>query len=207
MLVMSNTPAKSLKIHVILGSTREGRYGDKPAHYILDRLNQHPLLQAELLDLRDFALPMFDQALSPGRISTGSHGHPVADRWAAKIAEADGYVVIAAEYNHGYTAVLKNAIDWIYHEWVRKPIAFVGYGGVGGARAIEQLRQVAVELQMAPIKQAVHLPLDVYLATMKQSAPAKAELFAPIDGAATAMIDHLLWWTEALKQARALQPK
>jgi NAD(P)H-dependent FMN reductase len=192
-----------LKILVILGSTREGRFGDKPAHWIKDFLNADERIDAELVDLRDWPLPLFDQPKSPTRVTDGEYGHPLANDWSKKIAAADGFVMIAAEYNHGYTAVLKNALDWIYREWVRKPVSFVGYGNAGGARAIEQLRQVAIELQMAPIKHAVPLSFDVYRAAMKETAPADPALFAPVEQSARAMRDDLAWWARALKEARA----
>jgi NAD(P)H-dependent FMN reductase len=191
-----------LKIHVILGTTREGRFGDKPAHWIRDFLNRDARLEAEVVDLRDWPLPMFDQPRSPTRVTDGNYGHPLANQWAAKNAEADGFVLTAAEYNHGYSAVLKNALDWIYREWRRKPVSFVAYGGVGGARAVEQLRLVAVELQMAPIRFAVHLPSPVYLAVMKESTPVDPVHFGPVEQAATAMRDDLVWWASALRDAR-----
>ena len=84
---------------------------------------------------------------------------------------ADGFIIIAAEYNRGYTAVLKNAIDFVYKEWNNKPVGFVAYGAVGGARAVEQLRLVAIEMQMAPVRQAVHLPIDLYMSMMNEEAP------------------------------------
>src|SRR5258706_9769805 len=137
-----------LKIQIVIGSVREGRFADKPAQWLLGFLNQDERIEAEIVDVRDYPMPLFDQAKSPGRVTDGEYGHEAANRWAKKIAEADGYVMVAAEYNHGYTAALKNAIDWVYWEWVRKPVSFIGYGNAGGARAIEQLRQVAVGLPM-----------------------------------------------------------
>jgi NAD(P)H-dependent FMN reductase len=191
-----------LKILVILGSTREGRFGDKPAHWIRDFLSRDGRLVVELVDLSDWPLPMFDQSKSPTRVTDGDYGHPLASRWAAKVGEADGFVIVAAEYNHGYTAVLKNALDWIYAEWRRKPVTFVAYGAVGGARAVEQLRQVAVELQMAPIKHAVHLPGPVFMAVRSAPAPVDPAHFAPVEQAAAAMRDDLAWWGSALREAR-----
>jgi NAD(P)H-dependent FMN reductase len=111
-------------------------------------------------------------------------------------------VMTAAEYNHGYAAVLKNALDWIYREWNRKPVSFVAYGSVGGARAVEQLRQVAVELELAPLRHAVHLPREILFATMKLAAPIDPAAFASADADADAMIDDLLWWARALRRAR-----
>lgn len=192
----------NLKIKIILGSTREGRYGDKPAQWMLGKLAAREGVEAQLLDLRDFPLPMFDRPRSPMRVTDGDYGHPIAQAWAQQIAEADAFVMTVAEYNHGYTAVLKNALDWIYREWNRKPVSFVAYGNAGGARAVEQLRQVAVELELAPIRHAVHLSRELLLATMKLPAPVDPALFAPADGAASAMIDELIWWGRALRRAR-----
>jgi NAD(P)H-dependent FMN reductase len=167
-----------LKIQVILGSTRQSRFGDKPAHYILDELSKRPDVQAELVDLRDWPLPFFDHPVSPIRAKITEPA--IVPRWAAKVGEADGFVMVTPEYNHGYSAVLKNALDWVYSEWTKKPVGFVGYGSQGGARAIEQLRQVVIELDMVPVREAVHIPIDFYLAVMKETAPAAPELFKPL---------------------------
>jgi NAD(P)H-dependent FMN reductase len=191
-----------LKILVILGTTREGRFGDKPARWIADVLAADARFDVEHVDLRDWPLPFFDQPRSPVYVTDRKHGHALVDAWAAKIAQADGYVIVAAEYNHGYAASLKNALDWLYHEWSRKPVTFVGYGNMGGARAIEQLRQVAVELQMAPLKAAVHLPVSVYMAIMKQQVPVDPAHFEPVDKAAAALREDLAWWGHALRAAR-----
>src|SRR6202042_2073143 len=102
----------------------------------------------------------------------------------------------------GYTAVVKNALDWLFREWRRKPVTFVGYGAVGGARAVEQLRQVAIELEMAPIRHAVFMSREVLIATMKETAPANPALFAALEPAAKLMIDDLVWWARALRVAR-----
>jgi NAD(P)H-dependent FMN reductase len=193
-----------ISVKVILGSTREGRFGDKPAHWILGEAKRRDL-EAELLDLRDFPLPFFDRPVSPAR-EGGVYAHPVVKSWAAQIAPADAFIVVAPEYNHGYSAVLKNAFDHLYPEWARKPIGFVSYGNAGGARAVEQLRMVAVELQMWPIKTGLHLPLEVYLAAMKEPVPPNPEVFAPMKnmfGDRVAMFfDDLLWAARALKAAR-----
>lgn len=195
-------PMDKLRILVILGTTRAGRFGEKPAVWVRDFLAQDGRLDVELVDLRDWPLPFFDQPKGPSRVTDGNYGHPLANAWAKKIASADGFVLTAAEYNHGYSAVLKNALDWIYAEWRRKPVSFVGYGNAGGARAVEQLRQVAVELQLAPLKYAVHLPGPLYLALMNQTGPVDPAAFAPVEQAAAAMRDDLAWWADALREAR-----
>ena len=124
-----------------------------------------------------------------------------AQRWAARLAALDGLIVVTPEYNHGTTAVLKNAFDYAYKEFHRKPIAFVGYGGVGAARAIEQLRLVAIELQMAPVRPAVHLGMVEFLGIWQQGKT--FDDFPHLAQAATAMLDDLAWWTRALKTARS----
>lgn len=195
-----------LKISVILGSTREGRFGDKPAHWILGEAAKLPGVEANLLDLRDYPLPFFDRAMSPVRAG-GVYTDPAVVRWAEAIKTADAYIVVSPEYNHGYSAVLKNAFDHIYPEWAKKPIGFVGYGNAGGARAIEQLRLVAIEFQMWPIRAAIHLPLEVYLAAMKEPIPPNPAVFDPmrktLGGDRIAQFfDDLVWCARALKAAR-----
>ena len=189
------------KIAVILGSTRPKRFGEKPARWIFDEVKKRKGVEAEFLDLRDYPMPFYDQPASPAWMQ-GEFGTDVVKRWTRKIGEADGFIIIAAEYNRGYTAVLKNAIDFVYKGWNNKPVGFVGYGNVGGARAVEQLRLVAIELQMAPVKQAVHLPVDLYMSMMNEEAPVDAARFAPVQQAADTMLDQLLVWTEALKTVR-----
>jgi NAD(P)H-dependent FMN reductase len=195
-----------LSVKVILGSTREGRFGDKPAHWILGEAAKLPGVEAELLDLRDFPLPFFNRPTSPTR-EGGVYPDPAVTRWAEPIAKADAFIVVGPEYNHGYSAVLKNAFDHLFPEWVRKPIGFVGYGNAGGARAIEQLRLVAIELNMWPIRSAIHVPLDIYLAAMKEPIPPNPAVFAPLKnhfGDRVAMFfDDLLWAARALKTARS----
>ncbi len=140
---------------MILGSTREGRFGEKAAAWAIDRLGARDDLVAELVDLRDYPMSFYEQERPP------AHGDrdypPEVSRWANKVDQADGYLVITPEYNHGYPAVLKNAFDVVFPEFNRKPIAFVGYGNSGGARSIEQLRLVSIELEMAPLRHAVHI--------------------------------------------------
>lgn len=140
-----------MKIQVILGSTRQGRFGEKIAAWVMEHAPE-----AELLDLRDYPLPFFDEPISPSQMKE-PYTNPSVVKWTNKIAEGDAYLVITPEYNHGYPAVLKNALDYVYKEWNGKKIGFVGYGTVGAARSIEQLRQVVIELQMVPVKAAVHI--------------------------------------------------
>lgn len=181
-----------MKIQVIIGTTREGRFGDKPAKWIFQQLSKRKDVDAELLDLRDYPLPFFNEPVSPKQIKDGKYTSVVAAKWAKKIGEADGYIIVTAEYNHGYPAVLKNALDHLYYEWNKKAVGFVGYGSAGGARAIEQLRCVAAELEMVSVRPTVGINWDVY----------SSQDFDSLSKGAEALIDELLWWTEALKKAR-----
>lgn len=190
-----------LNIAVILGSTREGRFGEKPARWIFDELGKRKEVRAEFLDLRDYPMPFFDQPVSPGYI-TEPYENEVVARWTKKIDAQDGFIVVAPEYNRSAGGEMKNAFDWVYNQWAQKAIGFVGYGSVGGARSVEHMRLIAIELQMGPVKHAVHLPIDVYLSMMKLEAPVDPALFAPVQKAADTMLDQLIWWTGALKAAR-----
>ncbi|HEY1547501.1 MAG TPA: NAD(P)H-dependent oxidoreductase, partial [Kofleriaceae bacterium] len=138
-----------LKLGIVLGSTRTGRFADRPATWLFELATRRDDAAFELVDLRDYPLPFFDEPKSPFREPSQ---HAVATRWARKVGELDGYVFVTGEYNHSIPASLKNALDYVYAEWNRKPAAFVGYGNAGGARGIEQLRSMLVELQVAPLR-------------------------------------------------------
>ncbi|WP_274426608.1 NADPH-dependent FMN reductase [Chelativorans sp. YIM 93263] len=186
-----------LKIGIIIGSTREGRFSEQAADWIEELARKRPELEVERIDLRDYPMPFFDETASP-LFAPSKNEH--AQRWQKKIASLDAYIFTAAEYNHGPTAVLKNALDYAYEEWNNKPAAFVGYGGVGGARSVEQLRLHAVELQMAPIRNAVHVLLPDFMA-VNSGEKSLAEIPHLNEGAG-GMLDQLIWWAKALKNAR-----
>lgn len=185
------------KLAIVVGSVRPNRFAGHPAGWIAELARQRGDFEVEVVDLKDYPLPLFEEAASP---AYGESKDEVARRWQRKVAGFDAYVVTAAEYNHGPAAVLKNALDYAYGEWVNKPVAFVGYGGVGGARAVEQLRLIAVELQMAPIRNAVHIQFPVYLAVVKEGK--KLGDFDFLNQSGRDMLDQLAWWTGALKIAR-----
>jgi len=187
------------KIKIILGSTREGRAGDKVAKWVNDYMQQQSKdMDVELLDLRDFPLPFLSEAQTPSQRKIGEYPNEAVAKWGKKILEADGFVVVTPEYNHSFPAVLKNAFDYVYHEWNRKAITFVSYGGsTGGGRSVEQLRQIAVELQMVPVRYAVHIVNYWDLANDK----GELNFDAYIGGLKTT-VEQLLWWTNALKTAR-----
>jgi NAD(P)H-dependent FMN reductase len=186
-------------IQVVLGSTRDGRFGGHVAAWVIDRVARRPDADFELVDLRDYPLPMFDQAppARTGRDYPNEHSVPLG----RTLDRADGFLILTPEYNHGYPGVLKNAMDHTFVEWNRQPVAFVGWGNVGGARAIEQLRLVAVEFEMAPLRHAVHVLPDVMRASREPGAD-PLEVFASHDDRLTLVLDDLVWWTEALAAAR-----
>jgi NAD(P)H-dependent FMN reductase len=188
-------------ISVIVGSTREGRFSEKPAKWILQHLKKRDGVDARLLDLRDFPMPFFDQQATPATPGREPYTNEAVQRWTAAIGESDGFVFVTPEYNYGTSAVLKNAIDWVYPEWNRKPVAFVSYGSAMGARGVQQLRLTAIEVQLAPIRSSVLIPVATLWAHY-QGGDVDAGL-AEVGASAGAMIDDLLWWTAALKAARA----
>lgn len=186
-----------LKIYVILGSTRQNRFGDKPAAWVFEELKKQKDVDAELIDLRDWPLPFFDEPVSPA-FNQGKYVNELASKWAKKIGEADAFIMVTPEYNHGYSAVLKNAIDYVYNEWNNKPVAFVSYGGTAaGTRAVQQFRQVAIEVQMVPIRAGVHLPM--YWTQLDSSGNFPFEKYAQ---GLQILFDQLIWWAKALKTAR-----
>jgi len=185
------------RIGILMASTREGRFGERPANWIHEIALQRTDLAVDLIDLRDYPLPLFNEAMSPAWAPVQN---VVAKRWGAKLETLDGLIIVMPEYNHGPNAALKNALDYAYSEFVRKPIAFVGYGGVGAARAIEQLRLIAVELQMAPIRHAVHIGMIEFKGLLMEGKT--FDDFPHLAQSATAMLDDLSWWAHALKMAR-----
>jgi NAD(P)H-dependent FMN reductase len=187
-------------ISVIVGSTRQGRFSEKPAQWIFQHLRKRGMVDAQLLDLRDFPMPFFDQPLPPSMPGRAAYENEVVKRWTAAIAASDGFVFVTPEYNYGPAAVLKNALDWVYPEWNRKAAAFVSYGSVSGARSVQQLREVLIELQMAPVRSSVHIPTATLWAHFQGGDVDKG--LAELETPAKVMIDDLLWWTSALKTAR-----
>ena len=188
-----------LNTALIVGSTRPNRFADKVVPWVVEGASARPDLRLTVLDLRDFRLPFFNEPGPPSYMK-GIYTQPEAEAWRKRVGEFDAFVAISPEYNHGPTAVLKNAFDSAFLEWQRKPIAFVGYGGVGGARAIEALRGTVVELQMAPIRFEVNIALEPYLGIVRDGRSLND--YPYLVQSRTAMFDDLVWWGEALKAAR-----
>ena len=187
----------ALKIKIIVGSTRANRFSEKPASWIVEQAKARADLDVETLDLRDYPLPFFEEAMPPGMARDG-YTNPAVVKWRDKIREADGFIICTPEYNHGYPGVLKNALDYTYFAWARKAVAFVAWGGSGGVRAVEQLRLVTVELDMTPIRWAVHIQNPWSIKDVSEIATEQN------NRAAAALLDHLTWWTRALKTAREM---
>jgi NAD(P)H-dependent FMN reductase len=184
-----------LKIAVIVGSTRPGRKSRAVADWVFERAAKRTEADYELIDLVDHPLPMLDEAMPP---SMGRYAGEHTKAWAATIAPFDGFVFVTPEYNHSTSAVLKNAIDYIYAEWNNKAAAFVGYGSLGASRAIEHLRAVSAELQIADVRQQLSFSLYTDFENFTTFAPGPQ--FEP---AAVTMFDQLELWARALKGVRA----
>ena len=182
-------------VQLILGSTRQARFGEAVAGWFHRIASARTDLTVELLDLRDWPLAFLDAHIPPAMAVSAD---PDTRRWADRLSQAQAYVLLTPEYNHGPSAVLKNALDHVYEEWRRKPVGFVSWGGPGGGvRAVEQLRQITVELQMAPMRQQVAIP-NVYASFDPDGNPIDPRHAAD----AAVALDELMWWTAALTAAR-----
>jgi NAD(P)H-dependent FMN reductase len=183
-----------VKLAIILGSTRPNRNGEAVGRWFHEIAKKRDDAEFEYIDLRDINLPLLDEPKPP---AMGEYSHPYTKQWAAKIAGFDGFVFITPEYNHGTSAVLKNAIDYLYAEWNNKAAGFVGYGSAGGVRAVEHLRLVMGELQVADVRGQVMLSLFTDFKNMSEFKPA-----AHHEKSANTMLDQLVAWSEALKTVR-----
>jgi len=187
-------------IQIIVGTTREGRFSEHVARWVTAWLATNSDLDIDVLDLRDHPLPFFDGR--PPAYTGRDYPNPDVQALGRRIDRADGYIVLTGEYNHGYPAVLKNAMDHTFVEWRRKPISFIGWGNVGGARAIEQLRQVAIEFEMAPLRHAVHISPDIMRAHHERGDTASSETFEPLNPKLAQLVDDLAWWAHCLTNGR-----
>ena len=186
------------KIAIIISTTRAVRFGEKPGQWLFDIANKRDGMDVELVDLRDYPMPFFDEPASNAWVPSKND---VAQRWQKKVAQFDGYIFVTAEYNRGVPAVLKNALDYAYPEWNRKPAAYVGYGSVGAARSMEHLRLICVELQMAPMRTGVHIQGGDFMAVWQQGKDIDELTY--LQPNVKTMLDELHWWASALMAARA----
>lgn len=186
-----------LTIGILLSTTRSARFADRPASWLLNLAKLRGDARFEVVDLRDHKLPFFDEKKAP---IWELPKEPSAQAWCSRIAQFDGYIFVTAEYNRGIPAVLKNALDYTYFEFYRKPAGFIGYGGVGAARAIEQLRLILIELHVAPLRNAVHIGLTEFLGMLYEGRT--FEDYPHLAKSATEMLDDLIWWATTLKVGR-----
>lgn len=184
-----------IAVGIILGSTRPGRKSEAIGTWVLEHAKQRTDATFELVDIADYDLPLLDEPVPP---SLGKYSKEHTKRWAAKIASLDAFVFVTPEYNHGTSAALKNALDFLFAEWANKAAGFVGYGSAGGARAVEHLRGYMGELQIADVRAQVAFSLvadfESYT-TFKPSGPHH-------ERALQTMLDQVIRWGTALKTLR-----
>ncbi len=183
-------------LQIIIGSTRPGRVGPSVAAWIHDRAVKHGGFEVELIDLAEVNLPIFDEPKHP---RFGEYVHQHTRDWSATISRGDAYIFVIPEYNYGFNAAIKNAIDYLNQEWQYKPLGFVTYGGVAaGTRAMQMLKQVVSALKMVPVTDAVNIPfVQQFLTADRELQPNEV-----MEGAATAMLDELERWTTAMRPLR-----
>lgn len=184
-----------LKLAIIIGSTRPGRIGEPVAKWVYELAAQHKDAEFELVDIQDFNLPLLDEPVPP---SMGQYSKEHTKKWAAKIASFDGYVLVTPEYNHSTSAALKNAIDFLYAEWNNKAAGFVGYGSAGGVRAVEHLRLIMAEVQVATVRNQVMLSLRDDFENYSDFKPREFH-----QAAVKQLLDQLTAWSGAMKTLRA----
>ncbi|MGP3973010.1 NADPH-dependent FMN reductase [Streptomyces sp. 8N114] len=196
---MSDAP---IRLAVITGSTRDGRFGPTVADWFADQARQHGGVHVEPVDLVDYPLPTVLPDIMVGAEPTAAT-QEVLDRLAAKLAAADAFVVVTAEYNHSVPASLKNVIDWFLDEWKAKPVGLVSYGGMGGGlRAAEHLRQIFAEVHAVTVRDMIsfHNAWGAFEEGGKRVSPEGS------DAAAKSLLDQLVWFGNALRDARAKVP-
>lgn len=188
------------RLALIVGSTRPQRFADKPADWLIEQAAKRDDLTLDRLDLREFDLPFFAEAATNLHMPSVD---PKALAWQDAIRPYDGYIFLVAEYNHSITAALKNALDQAYLEWVRKPFSAFGYGSVGGARAVEHLRGIGIELQMVPSKFGAHIGgSDMFKVHPFGGNAPISDIEQAIKPSVDAMFDDLIWWSTTLRASR-----
>jgi NAD(P)H-dependent FMN reductase len=184
------------KLNVIVASTRPGRVGYPVAQWFTELARAHGGFDVELVDLAEVGLPLLDE---PNHPRLGQYVHQYTKDWSASVYGADAFVFVTPEYNYGMPASLKNAIDYLHHEWQYKPVGFVSYGGVSaGTRAVQMTKQVITTLKMTPVSEAVAIPFVTQFLDDDGNVRANEAM----EGAAKAMLDELLRYTNALAPLR-----
>jgi len=195
------TDRATQQIGLIVGSTRQARMGERVARWVQRAAANRPSMSIHWIDLVEWTFPYYPHT-TPTKVAERSYQDERERAWAELVGRMDGFIIVTPEYNHGYPAGLKNALDYAYVGWNRKPVAFVSYGGsAGGVRAVQQLRQVAVELQLASIRDEVNIPF-IGRALDEHGDPKDEFHRKRID----AVLTELTWWADALKAAREKPP-
>lgn len=183
-----------LKLAIIIGSTRPGRVGEAVARWVLELAQKRRDAEYELVDIKQFNLPLLDEPVPP---SQGKYSKEHTKRWAAKITSFDGYIFVTPEYNHGICGALKNAIDFLFVEWNNKAAGFVGYGSAGGVRAVEHLRLVMAEVQVATVRAQVMLSLRDDFTNYTAFTPREFH-----EKSLGQVFDQVIAWSTAMKTVR-----
>jgi NAD(P)H-dependent FMN reductase len=184
----------TLRVGIILGSTRPNRIGAHVAKWVHELATKRADAEYELVDVKDFNLPLLDEPIPP---SQGKYTQPHTKAWAAKIESFDAFVFVTPEYNHSTSGALKNALDFLYREWNNKAAGFVGYGSAGGVRAVEALRLIMGELQVADVRAQVMLSLFTDFENYSIFKPAPQH-----EQTLKTMLDQLLAWGQAMRTVR-----
>lgn len=184
-----------LRIGIIMGSTRPNRVCEGVANWVTEQCKNRTDAQFELVDIKDYNLPLLDEPISPAMSQDYTHEH--TKKWSAQISTYDAFIFVTPEYNHGPSGALKNAIDFLYHEWNNKVAGFVGYGSAGGTRVVEALRMIMGELQIATVRSQVALSLKTDFENYS--------IFKPADyhvETLNTMVDQVILWGTALQGIR-----
>jgi len=183
-------------LRIVIGSTRPGRVGPSVATWITERAREHGGFDVQVTDLAELNLPMLDEPNHP-RLRQYTQQH--TKDWSALVDASDAFIFVTPEYNYGFNGALKNAIDYLFNEWQRKPAGIVSYGGIAaGTRATQMLKQVLTAVKIMPVPESVNIPF-VFEHLDEDRRFKSSEL---IDASATAMLDELLKWTESLAELR-----
>ena len=186
-----------IKIKILAGSVRPGRFNIQPATWIYEAARKRTDIEVQLLDLAEINLPFLDEPVPP---SLHQYSNEHTKEWSKVVDEADGFIFVTPEYNHSFSPVLKNAIDYLFNEWNYKPVSFVSYGSLaGGARAVEHLRAVAAEIKMYDLREQIMLPN--YWENMDETS--KYRFNEKHEKSAGEMLDNLTFWAKKMKEARA----
>ncbi len=188
-----------IRIAIIIGSTRPGRVGEGVARWVYEQSRKRADAEFELVDLKDYNLPLLDEPVPAGISNHYIHNHTKI--WSQKISSFDAFIFVTAEYNHGIPAALKNAIDFLYQEWANKVAGFVAYGGVGGTRVVEQLRVVMGELQVATVRSQMAFSLRSDFEDYKNFKPAPYH-----EKTMNLLFDQVIAWGSAIRKVRLGEP-